>query len=219
MSQTLDERMRVADAIATLLTDSLASELGDLKWLARQPEGVEIVVELSSAARFRAAVTSSRRSMAIITIPGSNLCWSTISEWVALSNARGQIVRACSGHYAQMDALYRSLTIERVRASHDNTGLAAARELLDNARNRSCGQFRGPERSLARAEIGALLVELHNRLSALVSGRWLLPRVKGPAFDPALLPDAALDRLIQTHPDPGVVERLRVERRTRQLAE
>jgi hypothetical protein len=97
--------------------------------------------------------------MAIITIPGSNLGWSTISEWVALCNARGQIVCACSGHYAQMDALYRSLTIERVRASHDNTGLAAARELLDNARNRRSGLFRGPERSLARAEIGALLVE------------------------------------------------------------
>lgn len=60
MSQTLDERMRVADAIATLLTDSLASELGDLKWLACQPKGVEIVVELSRAARFRAAVSSSR---------------------------------------------------------------------------------------------------------------------------------------------------------------
>lgn len=60
MSQTLGERMRVADAIATLRTDSLASELGDLKWLVRQPEGVEIMVELSSAARFRAAVTSSR---------------------------------------------------------------------------------------------------------------------------------------------------------------
>lgn len=60
MSQTLDERMRVADAIATLLPDSLASELGDLKWLVCQPDGVEIVVELSSAARLRAAVTSSR---------------------------------------------------------------------------------------------------------------------------------------------------------------
>ncbi|OYZ15845.1 MAG: hypothetical protein B7Y35_07250 [Sphingomonadales bacterium 28-64-96] len=60
MSQTLGERMRVAEAIATLLTGSLASELGDLKWLARQPAGVEIVVELSSAARFRAAVSSSR---------------------------------------------------------------------------------------------------------------------------------------------------------------
>jgi hypothetical protein len=156
--------------------------------------------------------------MTRIAIAHSALSWSKISEWAALCIARGQIVRAASEHYAQMDALYRSLTIKHIRASHDIAGLATARQLLEAARYRNSGLFRGPERSLTRAEIGALLVELHNRQSALQSGRWLLPRTKGPAFDPTLLPDAALDRLIQTHPDLRVVERLRAERHDRQLA-
>ena len=147
------------------------------------------------------------------------LTWSTIGEWAALCIARGQIVRPSSGHYAQMDALYRSLTMAHIRASHDAAGLAAARRLLEAARHRGSGLFRGPERSLTRGEIGALLVELHNRQATLATGRWLLPRTKGPTFDLALLPDAALDRLIQTHPDLALVERLRAERHTRQLAD
>lgn len=157
--------------------------------------------------------------MAVITIPGSTLAWSTVSEWTALCIDRGEIVRPCSIHYRQMDALYRSLTAAHIGASHDAAGLAAAQQLLEAARQRSTGLFRGPERSLTRAQIGALLVALHNREAALSSGRWLLPRTKGPAFDPALLPDAALDRLIQTHRDISVVERLRAERHARQLGD
>ena len=156
---------------------------------------------------------------AMVIIPGTNLAWSTVNEWVALCQTHGQIVRPCRVHYARMAALYRSLTIAHIRASHDRPGLAAAEQLLGQARHRSSGLFRGPERSLSRAELGALLVELHNRQRMLASGRWLLPRARGPALDPALLPDAALDRLIQTHPDLALVERLRAERRIRHLAD
>lgn len=157
--------------------------------------------------------------MGTIAVTHRALTWSTIGEWAALCIARGQIVRPASDHYARMDELYRSLTMAHIRASHDAAGLAAARRLLEAARHRGSGLFRGPERSLNRGEIGALLVELHNRQSTLASGRWMLPRTKGPTFDPALLPDAALDRLIQTHPDLAVVERLRAERRSRQMAD
>lgn len=157
--------------------------------------------------------------MGTIAVTHRALTWSTIGEWAALCIARGQIVRPSSGHYAQMDSLYRSLTVAHIRTSHDRPGLAAARRLLEAGRYRNSGMFRGPERSLNRGEIGALLVELHNRQATLATGRWLLPRTKGPAFDPALLPDAALDRLIQTHPDLAVVERLRAERRIRQMAD
>lgn len=156
--------------------------------------------------------------MALVRIPGSTLAWSTIGEWVALCCDRGSIIRAASDHYAQMAELHRSLAVAHIRASHDHAGLAAARRLLESARCRGTGLFRGPERSLSRGEIGELLVELHNRQDALRSGRWLLPRAKGPTFDPTLLPDEALDRMIQRHPDLTVVERLRAERRTRQLA-
>lgn len=156
--------------------------------------------------------------MALVTIPNSTLAWSTIGEWVSLCYSRGSIIRAASDHYAQMNLLHRSLTVTHIRTSHDLVGLDAARHLLGNARCHGTGLFQGPERSLSRAEIGALLVELHNRQDALRSGRWLMPRAKGPAFDPALLPDEALDRLIQRHPDLTVVDRLRAERQARQLA-
>lgn len=157
--------------------------------------------------------------MAAVTIPGSTLSWTTLSEWAALCHDRGEIIRASAAHDAQMTALHLSLTTAHIRASQDVAGLAAARRLLDAARSCGTGLFRGPERSLTRAEIGILLVELHNRQAVLASGRWLLPRTKGPAFEPSLLPDTALERLIQTHRDLVVVERLRAERRSRQLAD
>lgn len=69
--------------------------------------------------------------------------------------------------------------------------------------------------SLPRAEMGTLLVELRNRQRSLASGHACMPRPKGPKFDPAMLTDEALERLIQTHPELAVVDRLRNERELR----
>jgi hypothetical protein len=71
------------------------------------------------------------------------------------------------------------------------------------------------QRELTRTEIGTFLVETRNRLDALYSGRADRPCAKGPRFDPACIPDAALERLIQRHPDLEIVDRLRAERSRR----
>jgi len=68
-----------------------------------------------------------------------------------------------------------------------------------------------------RFELGVLITEATNRDRLLSLGR-LAPRAKGPALDPARLPDDRLEHLIQTHRDLAVVEALRAERRRRQLA-
>ena len=62
---------------------------------------------------------------------------------------------------------------------------------------------------------GELLVEVRNRRHLLAIGR-TLPKPKGPRLDATRLPFSALMKLIQTHQDPLVVERLRLERARRE---
>jgi hypothetical protein len=124
--------------------------------------------------------------------------------------------RCSRAHYDRYGRLYRSLRITDIRASRDIASLEACERLFNRARRPGdvpCG--RGLQREFTRAQIGALLVETRNRLDALRSGRADRPRVKGPQFDPARIPDAALERLIQLHPDLDTVDRLRAERRRR----
>lgn len=69
----------------------------------------------------------------------------------------------------------------------------------------------------SKAELGELIVELRNRRLLWSLGR-LEAKAKGPRFDPALIPDDALERLIQRHPDLELVDRQRAERNRRALA-
>jgi hypothetical protein len=150
-----------------------------------------------------------------IDIPGTSLRWSTIAEWCHLAMVEGGKLRASSDHYQRLRALYRSLTIARIRGSRDVTGLAIAIRMFDLGRHNPIPAFHGLASELSRAEMGAILVELRNRRNALISGRADFPRAKGPRLDPAMLTDAALDRLIQQHGDLSLVERLREERNLR----
>lgn len=157
--------------------------------------------------------------MPLIEIDRTRLAWTTVSEWCALAMREGSIVRPASAHYRRLDRLYRSLTADIIRQSHDVAGIARAAWMFDHARHHEVPHFHGLARTFSRSELGAMLVELRNRHDALVSGRWLLPRDKGPRFDPTRLTDEALDRLIQRHPDLRVVEQLRAERRARQIGD
>ena len=111
--------------------------------------------------------------------------------------------------------LYRSLTIEHVRRSFDRPGIARAIRMFDLGRHNPVPAYHGLASELSRSEMGTLLVELRNRQQSLASGRAFMPRPKGPRFDPAMLTDEALERLIQTHPDLTVVDGLRRERELR----
>jgi hypothetical protein len=80
------------------------------------------------------------------------------------------------------------------------------------------GWLYGLDRAFSRAERGELLVEVRNRRRLLALGR-TEPKRKGQPLDPTRLPHEALMRLIQTHPDAGVVERLRRERTRREAVQ
>jgi hypothetical protein len=146
-------------------------------------------------------------------VRGTNLGYASLAEWLALVYRIGGRIQASRPHYRRCRQLYRSLRVGDIRSNHDIPTLEACERLFDRARRAGdvpCG--RGLQRELTRSEIGALLVETRNRLGALRSGRADRPRSKGPRLDPACIPDVALERLIQRHPDLETVDRLRAER-------
>lgn len=149
-------------------------------------------------------------------IIGTRLAWSTPREWLALVYREGDRCRCSTPAFDRCDRLYRSLRVEDIRSCRDVGALAGIERLFDLGRRLGPRPY-GREiwRALPRASLGALLVETRNRLDALESGRAERRRQRGPRFDPPRLPEAALDRLIQQHPDLAIVEALRAERRRR----
>lgn len=151
-------------------------------------------------------------------VRGTNLTYATVAEWLDLVYRIGGRIQYSRAHYNRCRRLYRSLRTGDIRANCDLRALEACERLFNRAR--SAGDVPpgcGLQREFSRAEISVLLVETRNRIDALRSGRADRPRPKGPRFDPARIPYAAIERLIQRHSDLGVVDRLRSER-TRRLA-
>lgn len=154
------------------------------------------------------AMASTRRC-----VRGTNFSHASLIEWLELVYLIGGRIKASREHYNRCDRLYRSLSVNDIRFSRDIPALEACERLFNHARGAGdVPSGHGLQRALTRAEIGALLVETRNRLDALRSGRANHPRSSGPRFDPMRIPDAALDRLIQQHPDLDTVNRLRAER-------
>jgi hypothetical protein len=151
---------------------------------------------------------STRRS-----VRGTNPGYASLAEWLQLVYRIGGRIQCSRRHHSRCGRLYRSLSIADFRASRDIPALEACAQLFNRARGAGdVPSGSGLQRELSRAEIGALLVETRNRLDALRSGHADRPRLKGPRFDPARIPDAALERLIQQHPDLATVDPLRTER-------
>lgn len=145
--------------------------------------------------------------------------WDDLHGYVAASLRVGGVLRCCQRHHARCTRVYRSLDVDRdVRPCRDAGGLEALHAFVAQA---SITGNRVPygvplSRVFARAELGMLRMEIDNRLRAIRSGRADDPRPKGPRLDPTRLPDDALIRLIQRHPDMAMVNRLRAERRRRE---
>ena len=144
--------------------------------------------------------------------------------------ARIMVTRTCLGTFATGDrameivvqarlfaAVRRHVFTEADAAERDRGNfefdLARCEAMLVDARS---GWLYGLDRAFSRAERGTLLVEVRNRRHLLAIGR-TDAKPKGPRFDLKLLPDAALLRLIQTHGDAGLVERMRQERSRREM--
>lgn len=146
-------------------------------------------------------------------MPGTNISYGSVAEWVDLVYRIGGRIEPSQRHYTRCRRLYHSLYVSDIRSSRDIQALEACERLFDHARGfYDVPSGRGLQREVSRAEIGLLLVETRNRIDALRSGRADRLRLKGPRFDPTRIPDAALERLIQHHPDLKTVDRLRAER-------
>ena len=137
--------------------------------------------------------------------------WESMGAWVRLMHRLFAIEEPSSDHYRRSRETARELTVDRVRECRHDDDLARVEQMLVEARS---GWLYGLDRAFTRAERGELLVEVRNRRHLLAMGR-MRPKPKNARLDPALLPDEALNRLIQRHPSSDLVERLRAERERR----
>ena len=145
---------------------------------------------------------------------GKAFAWESMGAWVRHMHRLFAIEGPSSDHYRRTRETARGLTVERIRECRHEDDLARCEAMLVEARS---GWLYGLDRAFSRTERGELLVEVRNRRHLLAIGR-MQPKPKGPRFDVALLPLAALERLIQQHKDACLVEELRRERERRLIA-
>lgn len=141
-----------------------------------------------------------------------------MGSWVRQIGRLLALDRPASTHYERFDTTARLLTAERIRACRHADDLARVSAMLDEANEaRRRSYLHGLDRVWTKAELGALRVEVRNRLRQLGIGR-VEPRPKGPRLHPTRIPADRLDALIQHHSDIHLVEALRRER-ARRLAD
>jgi len=139
--------------------------------------------------------------------------WESMGAWVRHMHRLFALEGPSSDHYRRTRETARALTVERIRECRHDDDLQRCEAMLVEA---AAGWLYGLDRAFSRAERGTLLVEVRNRRCLIALGR-TAPKSKGPRLDPSCLPDAALDRLIQSHSDVAMVERLRHERERRAI--
>ncbi|WP_174297430.1 hypothetical protein [Sphingomonas bacterium] len=138
----------------------------------------------------------------------ASFAWESMGAWVRLMHRLFALEAPSSDHYRRTRDTARELTVARIRICRHDDDLARVEQMLVEARS---GWLYGLDRAFTRAERGELLVEVRNRRRLLELGR-AFPKPKGARFDLARLAQQALDRLTQSHPDAGLVDRLWAER-------
>lgn len=133
-----------------------------------------------------------------------------LEAWIDEILWRENRMRSSTPVYQRFHRHARRLTVGKIRASRDLAAVERLEELLRFARQPSTRQIR---RVWSRAELGVLITEATNRGRQLRAGGEA--RAKGPALDPARIPDDRLEWLIQHHRDLAVVVAMRMERRRR----
>lgn len=150
-----------------------------------------------------------------VRVAGTRIAWTGLDGWIEAALRIGAIVRFSRQHYRRCDLLYRSLTIEHIRASQDADALTQAAQLFADGRHGWAPSGYSFDHVFSRAELGERIVEAHNQHRRVLAGIGDRRRIKGPRFDPRCLPDDRLAALIQSHPDLEVVKTLRTERARR----
>lgn len=138
--------------------------------------------------------------------------WESMGAWVRLMHRLFALEEPSSEHYRRTRETARALSVERIRECRHDDDLARCEAMLVEA---AAGWLYGFDRAFSRVERGTLLVEVRNRRQLIALGR-TEAKPKGPRLDETRLPFSALIRLIQTHQDPLIVERLRLERARRE---
>lgn len=137
-----------------------------------------------------------------------------MASWVRNIGHLPAIEPASGDQYQRVRDTARELTAERIRECRHDDDLGRAEHLLAEARHGVSGCLYGLDRAMTKSELGILLMEVRNRRRLLALGRDRA-RQRGLRLDLAHLPTEAIERLIQTHRDMALVERLRVERARR----
>jgi hypothetical protein len=149
-----------------------------------------------------------------VRVAGTRIVWRGLRGWLdAVARLNAGAIRASAPNYRRARSLMDSLQEDHVRECDDAEALADFEAFMRQSRHGAAGLWLDPTRNLDRAGIGVFIVLAANRHRTLAAGR--PTREKGPRFDPARLPAARLDHLIQSHPDLEIVARLREERRRR----
>lgn len=136
------------------------------------------------------------------------VAWDGLGAWLRQVAPLEADWRLSEPQRRRLAAIASTIGADKIRASRDAEGLELVEAHLADWRNNGLGD------ALSRAEIGALLVEVRNRLHQLAIGR-TAPKPKGPRLDPDRIPLHRLEALIQSHPDMELVERLRAARNRR----
>lgn len=149
--------------------------------------------------------------------------WTGGEDWAEEIVRLAMIMQCRETHHSRFVRTCGQLTAWRLRspAQCNQGAIEAILPLLEGMKHAGCsgidvGPF-GPHRTgWTRRQFGELLCIARNRAKLYSLGR-ARPKPKGPALDPQRLPDDRLAFLIQRHQDMDLVERLRDERRRRQL--
>ena len=150
-----------------------------------------------------------------VVVEGTDLIWTGLGQWIDRVLDIGAQIRPAATHYRRCRLLFDSLLDRDISMTFNDNALRRAEALLDSER-RGGVLFHGPFREWSRAELARRLQLVRARRAALQLGRGVSPKIKGPRFDPRLLPDDRLDSLIQRHADISVVDMLRSEKRRRE---
>jgi hypothetical protein len=149
----------------------------------------------------------------LVLVQGTRLKWRGLSEWLTRTYEVNATMRCSAQCHGRAVALYKTLTIDRIRNSVDIEVLRKIHELLRSSRYTDAPLRYGLGRAFTRAELGVLISEADNQIRWVENG--CPAREKGPRLDPRYLPDDRLDFLIQRHRDIDLVEKMRAEKRRR----
>lgn len=149
----------------------------------------------------------------MIKIEGTTYSFRTFSDWINLYVWRVRAGRASSDEYKRQSLIFFALEPSYIDRSSDVTGIT---RLLDFLRaGKKTNIFNETRLYSGQEHLNSLIIAAHNRHHQLVTGSAFRDRSWHGEPNPALMPDKALNRVIQSCRDLALVERARIEKARR----